>query len=497
MSDGSPTTAPSPVPFPGNDPTALSRDALRLPALVILGIAYMGLALAAYLNFGIMEGLTGPVVPLAFIAVTALMLPTAVSYAVMNGRRPSTGSTFTWLWEATAPGLGIWLGWILVVTYIVGAALQPVMFGLFFNSLLNFFGIQSSSVTAMAGGVLAVLAVGLLTKRGVRLSARAIGVFICIEAGFVALLSVYIVIKKGLAGHLSWQPLMPSHATSWSGFLTALLFAVLSIAAFDVVAPVAEEARSPRSLVPRATILVTLAAGAYWAFTSFGIVNGVPAWRMASYVRSGQFTPIYLVAADYLGPLKVMVPLTGFTAILASLSAVSTAANRQLFALARERMAPHVFAITDKRKSPWNAQLLVLACCVALPILVTVYQNANPELAFMWIGQAYVFLILIPYTLTCAANIIYHFRYHSSEINWLAHVVAPALGIVINCYILYKNFLQQFVFHATSFRSETSITVACFALVAAAVIATVAGVSQRRDAIAAPFKLDEAASPER
>ncbi len=160
MSDGSPTTAPSPVPFPGNDPTALSRDALRLPALVILGIAYMGLALAAYLNFGIMEGLTGPVVPLAFIAVTALMLPTAVSYAVMNGRRPSTGSTFTWLWEATAPGLGIWLGWILVVTYIVGAALQPVMFGLFFNSLLNVFGLHSGSVTAMAGGVLAVLAVG-------------------------------------------------------------------------------------------------------------------------------------------------------------------------------------------------------------------------------------------------------------------------------------------------------------------------------------------------
>ncbi len=495
MSDGSPTTAPSPVPFPGNDPTALSRDALRLPALVILGIAYMGLALAAYLNFGIMEGLTGPVVPLAFIAVTALMLPTAVSYAVMNGRRPSTGSTFTWLWEATAPGLGIWLGWILVVTYIVGAALQPVMFGLFFNSLLNFFGIQSSSVTAMAGGVLAVLAVGLLTKRGVRLSARAIGVFICIEAGFVALLSVYIVIKKGLAGHLSWQPLMPSHATSWSGFLTALLFAVLSIAAFDVVAPVAEEARSPRSLVPRATILVTLAAGAYWAFTSFGIVTGVPARTMASYVSSGQFTPIYLVAQRYFGELKVMVPLTGFTAILASLSAVSTAANRQLYALARERMAPRVFAVTDNRKNPWNAQLLVLACCLALPVLVTLYQYSDPVLAFMWIGEAYVFLILIPYTLTCAANIIYHFRYHASEVSWLANVVLPALGIIINCYILYKNFLQTFVFDPTSFRTQTSITVACFALVAIAVVATVTGVSRRRGVVRAPFKLDEAASP--
>ncbi|MGH3402366.1 MAG: hypothetical protein ACRDRJ_07615 [Streptosporangiaceae bacterium] len=36
----------------------------------------MGLALTAYFNFGIMEGITGPVVPLAFAAVTVAMLPT-------------------------------------------------------------------------------------------------------------------------------------------------------------------------------------------------------------------------------------------------------------------------------------------------------------------------------------------------------------------------------------------------------------------------------------
>ena len=102
MSEGSselyiPDTAPL-----AEAPTELHRNALKLSGLVILGIAYMGLALAAYFNFGIMEGLTGPVVPLAFIAVALLMLPTAISYAVMNSRRPSAGSTLTWLWEATA-----------------------------------------------------------------------------------------------------------------------------------------------------------------------------------------------------------------------------------------------------------------------------------------------------------------------------------------------------------------------------------------------------------
>jgi amino acid transporter len=327
----------------------------------------------------------------------------------------------------------------------------------------------------MAGGIGAVLIVAILTKQDVRLSARSLSLFIAVEAGFVAFLALYVLVKQGLAGHLSWQPVIPSRATSWSGFITALLFGVLSIAAFDIVAPVAEEAKTPRSLVPRATILVTLGAGAYWAFTSFGIVSSVSAKGMTSFVRSGQVTPIYLVAAHYLGAAKLMVPITGFTATVASLSAVSIAASRQLFALARARMATRGFTVTDRHKTPWNAQVLVLVCCLVLPVAVILYQNSNPMLAFMWIGQAYVFLILIPYTLTCLANIVYHVRYHATNVNWLTHLVLPVLGIVVNCYVLYKNFLQMFVFHPTNFRAQTSITVACLGLVALASLTTLIG----------------------
>jgi amino acid transporter len=478
MKDGtSPgTPQPSQTGRPAGD---LGRNSLGLSGLALFGIAYMGLALAAYFNFGIMEGLTGPIVPLAFVAVTVVMLPTAASYAVMNRERPSTGSTLTWLWEATIPGFGVWLGWILVITYVVGAALQPVMFGVFFNSFLSDFGFRPDALTAIAGGIVAVLAVAMLTKRDVRLSARSLGIFIGVEAGFVAFLSLYVIVKQGLAGQLSWQPLIPSRATSWPGFVNALLFGVLSIAAFDIVAPLAEESKTPRSLVPRATILVTLSAGAYWAVTSFGIVSSVSGKEMAAFVGSGQITPIYLVAAHYLGAAKLMVPVTGFTATVASLSAVSIAASRQLFALSRERLAPRVFAVTDRHKTPWHAQLLVLGCCLVMPAAVIVYQNSNPLEAFMWIGQAYVFLILIPYTLTCLANIVYHVRYHATSVNWLTNLLLPVLGIVVNCYILYKNFLQMFVFHSTNFRAQTSITVACFSLVILASATTLIGIRRK------------------
>jgi amino acid transporter len=470
------TTGQDPATVPGEQ-SSLNKNALGLWGLVIMGIAYMGLALTAYFNFGIMEGITGPVVPLAFAAVTVAMLPTAASYAIMNSRRPSTGATLTWLWEATTPPLGVWLGWVLVIAYIVGCILQPVMFGLFFNSFLNYFGVHTSYTTATLSGLIPILVVGYMTKKDIRISARIVGLFITIEAGFVALLCLYILIKQGINGNLTWQPLNPSAATAgWTGFLNALLFAVLAIAAFDIVAPMAEETRTPRSLVPRATLYVTVGAGLYWVFTSFGIVNSVPASTMAHYVASGQFTPIYLVAGHYVSWLKILVPLTGFTAVFAAFSAISLAASRQLYALSREGLAPRAFARTDRNKTPWNAQLLVLGCCVVLPILISLYQQRNPLLAFGWIGEAYVFFILIPYTLTCVANIFYHRRFHRNEINLVTNLVLPVLGIAINCYIFYKNFFQTFVLNATSFQLQTSISVACGLAVLLAVVFTVIGI---------------------
>jgi putrescine importer len=466
--------------------THLRSNALGLSALVILAIAYMGLALTAYFNFGIMEGITGPPVPLAFAAVTVAMLPTAASYAVMSNRRPSTGSTFTWLWEATAPSVGIWLGWVLVITYICGCILQPVMFGLFFNSLLDYFGIGTSYWTATGFGLISVVVVAIMTKRDIRVSAKVTAIFIGIEAGFVALLAVYIIVKQAIDGNLSGQPLNPGAAThGWTGFQNALLFAVLAIAAFDIVAPMAEETRTPRSLVPKATILCTLGAGLYWVVTSFGLINAVPAPTMNSYVTSGEFTPIYLVADHYIGYFRILVPLTGMTAVFAAFTAISIAGSRLLYALARDGLAPRVFALTDENRTPWNAQKLVLGCCVVLPILVGLYQDRNPLLAFGWIGEAYVFFILIPYTLTCVANIFFHVRRDRANFNPIWHLLLPLIGIVINCYIFYKNFLKTFLIDATSFKYQTSITTVCFALVCLALVFTLIGM-QRRGTATAP-----------
>lgn len=85
----------------------LKRNSLNLPRLAFIGLAYFSLAPVIYLNMGFMETDSGgPVMPFLFILITIAVLPTAISYALLNNRRPSAGSGYTWLRESTYPSVG-------------------------------------------------------------------------------------------------------------------------------------------------------------------------------------------------------------------------------------------------------------------------------------------------------------------------------------------------------------------------------------------------------
>ena len=137
----------------------------------------------------------------------------------------------------------------------------------------------------------------------------------------------------------------------------------------------------------------------------------------------------------------------------------------------------------------------MLGSCVVLPILVGLYQDRNPLLAFGWIGEAYVFFVLIPYTLTCVANIFFHLRRDRENFHVIWNLVLPLIGIVINCYIFYKNFLKTFLIDATSFKYQTSITTACFALVLLAAVFTWVGMQRSTATRTAPQGFTESDGP--
>jgi putrescine importer len=435
----------------------LRRDSLNLPRLAFIGLAYFSLAPVIYLNMGFMEtGSGGPVMPFLFILITIAVLPTAVSFAVMNNRRPSAGSGYTWLWESTFPAVGLWLGWMLITTYVMVSALYPVAFGTFFNALLTRLDVTATTWTGIAGGVAAILIVGYMNHNNIKLSATVIGVLMVAEAAFVAAVALVIVIRGGHLGHFSAAPFNPAAATAgFSGLSLAGIFAFLSIAGVDSVAPVAEESHTPRRLIPLATILITLIAGLYWTLTSYGFAISVPVSAVQKFVNAGEITPVLPIAHSYIGGWDVLVPITGFTAALASFGASLYAAGRLTYAVSREGFLSSYFSRLHPRfQTPWRAEAWTLGISLVLLVVVSLWQG-GPASAYAYIGEIFVFFVLISYIFVNLANLLYHAKFQRQQFNWFLNGFIPVAGIVIDGYILYKAFFATLV--SLPFKSGSSI----------------------------------------
>jgi amino acid transporter len=441
----------------GQAQEVLRRNSLNLPRLAFIGLAYFSLAPVIYLNMGFMESDSGgPVMPFLFILITIAVLPTAISFALMNNRRPSAGSGYTWLWESTYPGVGLWLGWVMMATYFVVAALYPPAFGAFFNALLTYFHLSATTWTGIGGGLFAILFVGYLNHNNIKLSSLVIGILMVGEASFIAAVAIVIVAKGGHLGHFSGVPFDPADATAgFSGLSLAAIFAFLSIAGVDAVAPVAEESHTPRRLIPLATILITLIAGGFWTLTSYGFAISVPVKTVEAYVASGQITPVLPIARSYIGGWAVLVPITGFTAALASFGASLYAAGRITYALSREGfISPYFKGLHPQFRTPWRAEAATLGVSLVLLVLVSLWQG-GPANAYAYLGEIFVFFVLILYMFVNLANIVYHARFQRSSFNWFLNGFIPVAGIGIDGYILYKGFFVSEI--SLPFKSGSSI----------------------------------------
>ena len=435
----------------------LKRDSLNLPRLAFIGLAYFSLAPVIYLNMGFMESDSGgPDMPFLFILITIAVLPTAISYALMNNRRPSAGSGYTWLWESTYPGVGLWLGWMMITTYVVVSALYPPAFGTFFNALLSYFHLTANTWTGVGGGIFAILVVAYLSHNNIKMSSLLIGILMVIEATFIAAVAIVIVVKGGHLGHFSATPFDPKAATlGFSGLSLAAIFAFLSIAGVDAVAPVAEESKTPRRLIPLATILITLMAGLFWTLVSYGFAISVPVSTVEHYVAAGQITPVLPITRSYIGGWAVLVPITGFTAALASFGASLYAASRITYALSREGFLHRHFAGLHPRfRTPWRAEEATLVVALVFLIAVSFWQG-GPANAYAYLGEIFVFFVLILYMFVNLANLVYHARFQRASFNWFLNGFIPVAGIGIDGYILYKGFFVSEI--SLPFKSGSSI----------------------------------------
>ncbi len=85
---------------------------------------------------------------------------------------------------------------------------------------------------------------------------------------------------------------------------------------------------------------------------------------------------------------------------------------------------------------------------------VSLWQG-GPASAYAYLGEIFVFFVLVLYIFVNLANLVYHARFHRDSFNWFLNGFIPVAGIVIDGYILYKGFFVSEI--SLPFKTGSSI----------------------------------------
>ena len=420
------------------------RPRLRANATGWIGAAALGAIIMSpaggiYFNFGPMVQKAGAVAAFIFILAMIASLPTALSFAVVASEMPSAGSVYTWLWNATRPSIGMFIGWIFAGFYVLAMIVLPGIFALFFNEFLSYFGVATGFGTWVIGILVTTGVVIAFDFFGVKITIRGTEIFMLAESIILFALAITILAVGGFHHHLTAAPFNPGTAIGGSSAIFgALIFGIQANVGYDAVATLAEETKTPRRYIPLATIAAVIAVGLYWVIVSWAFAISEPVSTIVNLMNSG-FTPITPIAKHYWGGWNILITISAMTSITGIYMAQTAATSRALYAMGREESLPTWFGRLNQRyQVPRNAMTIG----IILTTIVTIILGALLGLAnqYTWTGTMTSFLGLLTYFSVNAANIIFFHRFRKDRFNWFLNGAVPIVGMLVVVYILWNSY---------------------------------------------------------
>lgn len=424
-------------------PRRLRANAIGLVSAATLGVVFISPALGFFGNWGPVASETAGVSPLVFLIAAAIVLPTALSYAFVARRLPSSGSAFTWIGHALGKNVGNWLGWMMLPYYVLLVGAPAALFGLFFNSLLGTLGLNvamDSFPTFLLGLVIVYTFSTILAIRGIETSVRTAIIIVGLEILIVIALSVTILLSN--PGQVSLEPFNPAAGNlTLETFFIVIPICFFSFLGMDAVSTAAEETKLARRAIPMATLLAVGIITAYLVFNSWAFSFALPAEDLGPLLEAG-ITPVTPISVLYWGPAgEVIIALAGLTAGLGACLAITVAASRIMFSMARQGVLPTSLGRLDaKHSSPIVGIVVVLI--VGLVFDVIAGATIGPLYAYFWSGTAVVFFALVTYVFVNIGNFVIHYRDRASGFNIIGNVIVPVAGVLFSAALIYKGFLE-------------------------------------------------------
>lgn len=392
------------------------------PLTVVGGVVTTGFA---------QTGLTG--IPVAFLAVGAILLLFSVGYVAMARQVTNAGAFYAYIAQMGRP-LGVGGAWIALVAY---NALQVGLYGLLGTvasaTLANNFGIELPWWVIAA---VCWLLVAILGLQAVDLNGRVLAILLVAEIAIIAVLSVSNVLNPA-SGSLDMVSLNPGNLIG-EGAGAILILAVLGFIGFEAATVYAEESRNPRRTVPVATYTSVIVLALLYTFASWAMTSAVGSDQIVAQSRDHADGLIFMLAEQQLGSTVMLITeILMITSVVAATVSFHNTVARYMFSLGREGVLPAALGRTSARSSsPRIASLIQTIIGLAVIVIYAVGELDPMTYLFFYGGTSGGLGVLILVTAAAFAIVKFFIKTPHSEGVWKAHL-APIAAAIVLCAVLY------------------------------------------------------------
>ncbi|HEX7428270.1 MAG TPA: APC family permease [Mycobacterium sp.] len=254
----------------------LQAGALGLAGNIVMGLASVAPAYSLAATLGYVVLAVGDKSPSMFVLAFIPMLLVAFAYRELARDTPDCGTTFTWGTKAFGPWIGWIGGWGLAVSAIIVLANVAEIAAIYLFRFLGLDSLAENVWSKVLLGSFFIIAMTLVSARGIVLSERIQNVLIAIQFGVLIIVSI-IALVRVFAGTAGEQAITPSLAWLWPGGLdahsiaAAIILCIFIYWGWDTCLAVGEETKNSDRTPGLAAILTTLILVCTYVLVAYAI----------------------------------------------------------------------------------------------------------------------------------------------------------------------------------------------------------------------------------
>ena len=399
----------------------------------------------------------GPALAIAFIIAGIGCTFASLCYAEFASVLPVEGSAYSYAYGTVGEFFAWFIGWNLILEYMMGATTVAVAWSGYFEKLLHLFGVHlpiqltndpwtAATKLGQEGAVMAInlpaiiitIIVTSILVKGIKEAANTNNIIVVIK---IAVVLFVIIAGAFYVNTANWTPFIPAsytdslgvfHEMGWGGVVTAATIVFFAYIGFDAVSTQAGEAVNPKKDVPFAIVASLVICTVLYILVSLVLTGMVP------YAQLDLKAPVASAFEGVGVTWAVFLIVIAATAGLTSVMLVMMLGQTRIFlGMAKDGLLPRgMFAsIHPKFKTPYKSTILV-GVVIAI-VAATTPINKVSEMCSMG--------TLLAFAMVCAA--VWMLRVKEPQLE--RPYRTPALPLVATLGILFNVGLMTQVRHET------------------------------------------------